>query len=260
MWVCCWVWSEHVCHVGVLLGVVIVRHQSLLANSGRPYGIALHAFQGTQSGDLTFDKGELIELLGNKEDSAWIKGRLGSAIGIFPSKWVNYLMTCVLIQSNFVESFVEILRYPEESVAMTSSPDTITRRIPNPRVSLTKPHPLTINEGVDGSTSPVGTEYSPHNARQTPVRSAPLPHSMRPTSRSTSDIRTISSLPQPRPRRPRPRHTSADASLSSSSSSSQLESELTVCAPPSIYLSEASSFLPSLSLTHQISNLTYRLL
>ncbi len=69
-----------------VVGVVSVRHQSLLANSGRPYAIALHSFQGTQAGDLTFDKGELIEIVGKVTDSAWIKGRLGSNSGIFPSK------------------------------------------------------------------------------------------------------------------------------------------------------------------------------
>ena len=73
----------------MVVGVASVRHQSRLANSGRPYAVALHSFLGTEAGDLTFNKGELIELLGDVNESAWIKGQLGSVTGIFPSKWVR---------------------------------------------------------------------------------------------------------------------------------------------------------------------------
>ena len=63
-----------------------VSHENALASSGKPYAVALHTFQGTQAGDLSFSKGDLIELLGNISTTAhgWIKGKLGSDTGIFP--------------------------------------------------------------------------------------------------------------------------------------------------------------------------------
>jgi len=76
-------------HCCLFVGVASVRHQSRVANSGRPYAVALHPFHGAETGDLTFDKGDLIELLGNVSEGSWIKGRLGSVTGIFPSEWVR---------------------------------------------------------------------------------------------------------------------------------------------------------------------------
>lgn len=62
-------------------------HNCDLASSGKPYAIALHSFQDTQAGDLGFNKGDLIELLGDLEHSAWMKGCLGANTGIFPGKF-----------------------------------------------------------------------------------------------------------------------------------------------------------------------------
>ena len=65
-----------------------VAHENALASSGKPYAVALHPFQGTQAGDLTFSKGDLIELLGDTS-TGWIKGKLGSVTGIFPGTLFN---------------------------------------------------------------------------------------------------------------------------------------------------------------------------
>jgi len=68
--------------------LIAVSHESALANSGKPYAVALHTFQGPQAGDLPFCKGDLIELLGDVSAASpgWLKGRLGSATGIFPGR------------------------------------------------------------------------------------------------------------------------------------------------------------------------------
>ena len=62
-----------------------VARDSALAKSGKPYAIALHSFRGGQSGDLPFEKGELIELTGSI-GSDWLRGRVGDKAGIFPGK------------------------------------------------------------------------------------------------------------------------------------------------------------------------------
>ncbi len=123
---------------------------------------------------------------------------------------------------------MEIQRYPEDAVNAPQS--GLSRIIPKPRTSPTKPHPLVIREGVDGDTSPSAVQTSPQTAKHMPTRSAPALPTLKSGSRSTSHI---GSVPQPLPRKPRPRHTSVDGASSpclnaSSSSSSLLESELEV--------------------------------
>ena len=64
-----------------------MAHENALASSGKPYALALHTFQGTQHGDLSFSKGDLIELVGDVSSSTgWLKGKLNSTTGIFPGE------------------------------------------------------------------------------------------------------------------------------------------------------------------------------
>lgn len=72
--------------------VAVVAHENALASSGKPYAVALHTFQATESGDLSFSKGDLVELLGTVT-SGWLKGKLDTAIGIFPG---NYYCTATM--------------------------------------------------------------------------------------------------------------------------------------------------------------------
>ena len=65
--------------------LILVANENALANSGKPYALALHTFRGTQDGDLSFSKGDLIELVGDVSASTgWLKGKLNSTTGIFP--------------------------------------------------------------------------------------------------------------------------------------------------------------------------------
>lgn len=62
-----------------------VSHENDLASSGKPYGIALHPFTGVQSGDLSFHKGDLVELVG-VVGSGWLRGKVKDQEGIFPGQ------------------------------------------------------------------------------------------------------------------------------------------------------------------------------
>ena len=70
--------------------ILLVARENALASSGKPYAVALHTFQGTQDGDLSFSKGDLIELLGAVSTTqGWLSGRLDSATGIFPGVYMH---------------------------------------------------------------------------------------------------------------------------------------------------------------------------
>ena len=70
---------------------VPVARENALARSGKPYAVALHTFQGTQAGDLSFSKGDLIELIGavSTTSQGWLHGKLDSTTGIFPGACRN---------------------------------------------------------------------------------------------------------------------------------------------------------------------------
>ena len=68
----------------VTCGIVcLVSHESDLAQSGKPYAIALHSFDGGRHGDLPFGKGDLVELV-EVVGSGWMRGRIQNREGIFP--------------------------------------------------------------------------------------------------------------------------------------------------------------------------------
>ena len=76
--------------------------ENALANSGKPYALALHPFLGTQAGDLSFSKGDLIELLGNiTSNTGWMKGKLDDSTGIFPgmSLAMSFSLCIILAKS-----------------------------------------------------------------------------------------------------------------------------------------------------------------
>ena len=75
-------------HVRIELGSPSLSHESVLARSGKPYGIALYSFAGSCEGDLTLEKGELVELL-NSVGGGWMRGRAEDREGIFPSSFVE---------------------------------------------------------------------------------------------------------------------------------------------------------------------------
>ncbi len=125
-------------HVHIELGSPSLARENDLAGSGKPYALALFTFSGEENGDLSFSKGELVELLGPVA-SGWLRGKVGPREGIFPS------------------SFVEILRAPESRGRAGEDEE---RPIPKPRASA-RNSPVASN-GTDVPTP-------------TPSRSAPAP-------------------------------------------------------------------------------------
>ena len=77
-------------HVKIELSSPSLSHENALASSGKPYAIALYAFNGDQPGDLRFNKGELVELVGTV-GSGWLRGKMNDHIGIFPASSVEIL-------------------------------------------------------------------------------------------------------------------------------------------------------------------------
>ena len=75
-------------YVEIELGTPSKARERELASSGRPYAIGLFEFAGDYEGDLSFAKGELVELLGSA-GSGWMRGRTGSGEGIFPASFVE---------------------------------------------------------------------------------------------------------------------------------------------------------------------------
>lgn len=207
------------------LMIAVVAHENALASSGKPYAVALHTFQGTQSGDLSFSKGDLVELLGTII-SGWLKGRLDNAIGIFPGIVLQPgLVTASIFPT--AASFVEILRYPDKDVAEgvgLKTADTATdigdgtRPVPKPRLPRTK--------DTDAETTADNTSSLVTASNLIPSRSAPAPPSN--SNFSTKD----SSLPKPPSKqqygtlpKPKPR---THARRNSSNRVDVLESELAV--------------------------------
>lgn len=98
-------------HVRVELGSPSLSHESSLAGSGKPFGIALNDFRGDCAGDLPLKKGDLVELLGSA-GNGWMRGRLKGAEGIFPT------------------SFVEVLQPHRSSISrVTSAPPTSNAQV-----------------------------------------------------------------------------------------------------------------------------------
>ena len=107
-------------HVRIELGSPSLSHESVLARSGKPYGIALYSFAGSCEGDLTLEKGELVELL-SSVGGGWMRGKTEDREGIFPS--------------SFVEVFQPLAGKPTPKPRQLSYPDVTTFPKPKPRLS-----------------------------------------------------------------------------------------------------------------------------
>ncbi|XP_015929681.1 rho guanine nucleotide exchange factor 38 isoform X2 [Parasteatoda tepidariorum] len=63
-------------------------------NSGiTPYGSTLYPFKAEYPNELSFNAGEIINLI-EHVDSNWIKGEIDGRIGIFPANFVNIVVDC----------------------------------------------------------------------------------------------------------------------------------------------------------------------
>lgn len=51
------------------------------------YYIANYPYQSQEQGDLTFNAGEVITII--RKEGDWWTGKLGNAVGIFPSNYVQ---------------------------------------------------------------------------------------------------------------------------------------------------------------------------
>ena len=81
------------------------------ASMGANQAIAKFAFEGEQSGDLSFKKGEIITIVKRTEnESDWWTGRIGGREGIFPrylvfcSDGFNAQLQLTICSSNYVET------------------------------------------------------------------------------------------------------------------------------------------------------------
>ena len=74
--------------VRVELGFPSLPHESDIARSERPFGVALYSFAGGHPGDLRLEKGETVELL-ESVGEGWTLGKIEDRTGIFPNSFVQ---------------------------------------------------------------------------------------------------------------------------------------------------------------------------
>ena len=175
-------------HVRIELGSPSLSHESILARSGKPCGIALYTFPGSAVGDLALEKGELVELLQNV-GGGWVRGKAGDRVGIFPA--------------SFVEIFTSL---------PNGTPTPKPRQISTPEINSGFPKP-----------KPRMRQTLPRNRRQTaPVISSGLQHREIATDRSDQHKLAVTTPPLPRP------CTKQDSVANLESQLSNLESNLEV--------------------------------
>ena len=138
-------------HVRVELGSPSLSHESSLAGSGKPLGIALNDFRGDCAGDLPLKKGDLVELLGTA-GNGWMRGRLKGAEGIFPT------------------SFVEVLQPRRSAAAKTqSAPPTSNEQVCGARLLKIYTRHLLLLSFVKRNHTP---PYPCHVPRNYPMRNS----------------------------------------------------------------------------------------
>ena len=74
--------------VRVEIGFPSLPHESDIARSGTPFGVALYSFAGDHPGDLRLEKGEMVELL-ESVGGGWTLGKIEDRTGIFPNSFVE---------------------------------------------------------------------------------------------------------------------------------------------------------------------------
>jgi hypothetical protein len=62
----------------------------------QPTCIALHSFEAGEPDELSFNEGDIINILDKPADAEWWKGELNGHIGLFPSNYVRVLAAKVL--------------------------------------------------------------------------------------------------------------------------------------------------------------------
>ena len=173
-------------HVRIELGSPSLSHESTLARSGKPCGIALYTFPGTAAGDLALEKGELVELLKNV-GGGWLRGRAGDRVGIFPA--------------SFVEIFTSL---PD------GTPTPKPRQMSTPDINNSFPKP-----------KPRVRQTLPRHRRQTaPVISSGLQH------REIAQSRSDTTPPLARPRTKRDSVANLESRLSSLESNLEVEEKM----------------------------------
>lgn len=137
-------------HVKIELGSPSLSYENALAKSGKPFAIALYSFESEHPGDLSFSKGEMVELVG-PAGSGWLRGCISDQEGIFPA------------------SFVEIIKPP----ASAEEPRPIPK--PRSRSNKTVKSPLASSNSFARSLPNGSPQVSSKDPLPTPSRSAPAP-------------------------------------------------------------------------------------
>lgn len=164
-------------HVRIELGSPSLSHESVLARSGKPYGIALYSFTGSCEGDLTLEKGELVELL-SSVGGGWMRGKTEDREGIFPS--------------SFVEVFQPLAGKPTPKPRQRSYPDVAIAAFPKPkpRLSLRQQAPPRVRR----KTAPVTSREVQCSVAVGTTEQKKLPPSTPPTPQPRTRQNSVSAL------------------------------------------------------------------
>ena len=164
-------------HVKIELGNPSLARESILASCGKPYAIALQQFSGECHGDLSFDKGELVELVGTA-GNGWLRGSMHGQVGIFPASFVEIVKPLENEEFTDIKMKVERLDSLESSDGMNILTDGPT---PKPR-----PRTKKLLNGVANKPANWEQEPSEDSLLRPPSRSAPAPP-ISPTSAEEDD-------------------------------------------------------------------------
>ena len=177
-------------HVKIELSNPTLSHENALASSGRPYAIALYSFKGDQPGDLPFNKGELVELVGTV-GSGWLRGRMNGCTGIFPASFVEILKsTDAMLPTESVE--VHVNGIDMDSYTEQSEENTESRPIPKPRPQRTSAPPTSSLMPNGSVPTSFGSHHDPSDEILIPSRSPPAP----PTTSSSPEYEVVDHEPK----------------------------------------------------------------
>ena len=177
-------------HVTIELGNPSLARESALASSGRPYAIALQQFIGECPGDLSFEKGDLVELVGSA-GSGWLRGSIKDQVGIFPASFVEIVKPLENGGSTEIKTKAESSESSESSDGMNIVTDG---PIPKPRPRTRKTLNGIANKSeILPTVSNGGQGPSKDSLLPPPSRSAPAPPLSSPTLEEDSDNVRVSS-------------------------------------------------------------------
>ena len=204
-------------YVDIELSMPSKSQENELAKSGRPYAVGLFEFGGDCEGDLSFGKGELIELTGSA-GSGWIRGKTRGREGIFPA------------------SFVEILKLPSTSDSDSSCPATPVHPGPRDRQSpeYALPGELPLRAAV---TSPATPEREGEGVFENGF---------------SDDDDDEELQPVPTPRRGRTSRSKGSSSAGEEGEKAEREMPSHTPPPPSLHLDPDASPPPNRQVTHAL--------